>query len=426
MTAPGHSRPIDGLRFARSSTDRVLGGVAGGFAARHHLDSTVVRLALVVLAFAGGLGVALYLVAWVTSLDPSPGGSHALVTEARSATAMGSGSRPTTAGGPVGPGLVAQRTVSVCLVATALLLAARTTGLWPGDAVMVPVIGLGAGAGALWYGGSANGRRIDPLERLSSGRVSPVRVVAGVLLALGGVAVLVNNGGLAAAPRAAAAIGLTVLGLVVVGGPVLWQLFERIRTEQRDRIRSEERSEMAAHLHDSVLQTLALMQRATGDPRRMVMLARRQERELRAWLYGQQASSGHATVNGAFGAMTAQVELDHDIAVELVAVGDGPMDDAADALLGATREAAVNAARHAKVEAVSVYLEVTADGLVAFVRDTGCGFDPALVEDEHRGISDSIRTRLGRTGGSATVDSVLGQGTEWELRVPRSPMGRPR
>ncbi len=395
------ARSIGRLRFERSSTDRVVGGVAGGLAARHSLDSTIVRLLLIVLSFAAGLGIALYLVAWALSLEPSPS------------------PRPA----PPSPGLATQRSIALGLGSVAALLVVRRIGAWPGDAVMIPVVGLGLGAAALWSGGGSSSpgeRPADPLERLASGRISPVRVVIGVLMAIGGVAVLASDrGGLSALPRAAAAIGLSVVGLVVVGGPVLWQLFERLREEQRDRIRSEERSEMAAHLHDSVLQTLALMQRSTGDSRRMIMLARRQERELRSWLYGQQASSGHATVGGAFAAMTAQVELDHEIAIELVAVGDAPMDDAAEALVGAAREATVNAARHAKVESVAVYIEVASDALIAFVRDTGCGFDPRVIEDEHRGVSDSIRARLARSGGTARVETALGEGTEWELRMPR-------
>ena len=395
-------RSIGRFRFERSSTDRVVGGVAGGLAARHSLDSTIVRLLLIVLSFAAGLGIALYLVAWALSLEPSPTVRPALLPA---------------------PGLVNQRSIALGIGGVAALLVARRSGAWPGDAVMVPVVGLGLGAAALWAGGASSSpgeRQTDPLERLASGHISPVRVVIGVLMAVGGVAVLASDGGgLSALPRAAAAIGLSVVGLVVVGGPVLWQLFERLREEQRDRIRSEERSEMAAHLHDSVLQTLALMQRSTGDSRRMIMLARRQERELRSWLYGQQASSGHATVGGAFAAMTAQVELDHEIAIELVAVGDAPMDDAAEALVGAAREATVNAARHARVESVAVYIEVTSDALIAFVRDTGCGFDTRVVEDEHRGISDSIRARLVRSGGTARVETTLGEGTEWELRMPR-------
>lgn len=385
------------LRVERSSTDRVFTGVVGGLCRRHHLDSTVVRLMLAVLSFAGGIGVAVYAVLWVLSREPS------------SVPVM-----PPPA--PAERGLVAQRSVSAALVTAAGLVAARNVGWWPGDQVMVPVAVVGFATAALWFGGSARGG--DPIERLTGGRVSPVRVGAGLFLALAGVAVLTANDGLRAAPRATAAIGLTIVGLLVVAAPLLWQLFARLREEQRDRIRSEERSEMAAHLHDSVLQTLALMQRATGDPRRMVMLARRQERELRTWLYGQQQSAGHATVSGAFGAMAAQVELDHEIAIELVTVGDAAMTDTAEALLGATREATINAARHAKVDAVAVYVEVGAEGLFASVRDLGCGFDPTVVDPEHRGISDSIRERVARAGGTATLESEVGHGTEWELRVP--------
>jgi signal transduction histidine kinase len=176
---------------------------------------------------------------------------------------------------------------------------------------------------------------------------------------------------------------------------------------------------MATHLHDSVLQTLAMIQRSPGDPRRMVRLARRQERELRAWLYGdQQALDGPVSLAGAAELLARDVETDNDVRVELVVVGDHPLSDAGQTLLGAVREAVVNAARHAGVDTVSVYVEAEPHQLSAFVRDRGRGFDPEAVPADRHGIADSIRARLARAGGRAALVSAPGDGTEVHLTMP--------
>jgi signal transduction histidine kinase len=153
----------------------------------------------------------------------------------------------------------------------------------------------------------------------------------------------------------------------------------------------------------------------------MVMLARRQERELRAWLYGPQgATVAPATLLATCEEIAAQVELDHELPVELVVVGDLPLDESVGALTGAVREAATNAAKHAGAERVAIYVEVEPAAIVAFVRDTGVGFEPRAVPPDRRGLCDSIVGRVTRVGGSAEVETAVGGGTEWELRVPRS------
>lgn len=176
---------------------------------------------------------------------------------------------------------------------------------------------------------------------------------------------------------------------------------------------------MAAHLHDSVLQTLALMQRAAADPRRMVMLARRQERELRSWLYDVKASAAVGSLSARAEGIAAEVELDHGMPVDLVVVGDVEVTPAVDALLLAVREATVNAAKHARADLVSVYIEVEPNTITAFVRDKGVGFASAEIGGDRRGIAMSIRDRIERVGGRAALDSAPGAGTEWELAVPR-------
>lgn len=181
---------------------------------------------------------------------------------------------------------------------------------------------------------------------------------------------------------------------------------------------------MAAHLHDSVLQTLALIQR-TDDPKRMVTLARAQERELRRWLYERAASPGSDRLSTALQAIADRVEADFDVPVETVMVGDVALDSGIQAAVGAAGEALTNAAKHAGVDRISLYAEVTDNAVEVFITDQGNGFDPSHVGDDRRGITESIVARMERHGGSAAVTSEPGEGTEVHLALPRAP-GRTR
>jgi signal transduction histidine kinase len=190
--------------------------------------------------------------------------------------------------------------------------------------------------------------------------------------------------------------------------------------ERNSRVRSEARAEFAAHLHDSVLQTLALIQRAS-EPREMAGLARTQERELRAWLYGRAPTVRGLTLRDAIDDMASRIERDNQVRVEAIVVGDLALDDDLQALVAACTEAAHNAARHAGVDVVSVYVEVEPGQVSAYVRDEGSGFDRRSVPADRRGITDSIERRMERHGGSARVRSEPGRGTEVVLRLPRAP-----
>jgi signal transduction histidine kinase len=214
-----------------------------------------------------------------------------------------------------------------------------------------------------------------------------------------------------------AVVVMVALGLILA--PFLWRLGRNLAAERAERIRSEERAQMAAHLHDSVLQTLALVQRRADQPREVVALARAQERELRAWLYGRAGEREADSFAAAVEAIAAEIEAMHGIDVDVVTVGDCPVAGDVLALLAATREAIVNAAKHSGADAVSVYVEVEPAKVGVSVRDRGKGFDPATVPDDRRGIADSIRARLQRHGGKATVTSAPGEGTEVELEVRR-------
>jgi signal transduction histidine kinase len=168
---------------------------------------------------------------------------------------------------------------------------------------------------------------------------------------------------------------------------------------------------MAAHLHDSVLQTLALIQKHAGDGRTVATLARAQERDLRSWLYGDQPP-GDTSVASALRAAAAEVEDAHGVPVEVVVVGDAPATDRSRALVLAAREAMVNAARHSGADRVDVYAECGAQGIEAFVRDRGRGFDRDAVPLDRMGLRSSISDRMTRHGGSATISTAPGEGTE--------------
>jgi signal transduction histidine kinase len=295
-----------------------------------------------------------------------------------------------------------------------MLVAARAVGMWPGDAIMLPATAVAAGIAVVWS--------VRPSATVAGWPLRVVQVLAGLALLGAGVGSLADRtGGLGAIGASASAIAVVVGGLAIFGAPALGRLLRRLDDERDARIREDERATVAAHLHDSVLQSLVLIQRSE-DPRRMTALARRQERELRAWLYGTAPAGEPASLHAAIEAMAVAVEDDHDVRVEAVVVGDQPLDDASRALVAAIREAAVNAARHAGVERVDVFVEADSGELSGFVRDTGRGFDPASVAADRRGISESIVGRIQRLGGTALLTSRPGAGTEVEVRVPR---GRP-
>jgi signal transduction histidine kinase len=214
-------------------------------------------------------------------------------------------------------------------------------------------------------------------------------------------------------------VSAVIVGLVLTAGPWVLKVGRELSDERRERIRGEERAELSAHLHDSVLQTLTLIQRQAGDPDAIVKLARQQEHELRDWLYGR-ATPGEATVRGEMDAVARDVEARHGVTIEAVHVGDRPLDSATRALTEATREALVNAAKHAGVSTVSLYVEHTPEATTVFVRDKGYGFDPTAVTDDRAGIRESIHGRVSRMGGTSEIASIPGEGTEVEMRVPHA------
>jgi signal transduction histidine kinase len=211
---------------------------------------------------------------------------------------------------------------------------------------------------------------------------------------------------------------LGIAGLAIVVGPWVYRLSSDLTAERAERVRTQERADLAAHLHDSVLQTLALIQKNAADGPLVARLARSQERDLRAWLYADEASDD-STVASALRGVAAAVEDDHQVTVDLVSVGDCPMAEQLRPVVSAAREAVTNAAKHAGTGRVDVYAEVSATHVDVFVRDRGTGFDPAAVPEDRFGVRHSIIDRMERHGGSAEIRSAPGEGTEVRLHLPR-------
>lgn len=385
---------------SRSRSDRLVTGLSAGVALRLGIGAPYVRAAFVVLTFAGGVGIVAYLVGWALTPEAPPGPAD---TDQRATS---------------------QQIAALALILLGLLLGLRATGLWFG-AVVWPVALISFGLAVSWnrQGGGAGwfARLTQPGDDTS---VAPSRgqIIVGALLMLGGLAIFFATiDPIASLGVALLAVLVTAAGFMLVFGPWVWRLAKDLTAERTERIRSEERAEFAAHLHDSVLQTLALIQR-TDDARQMVTLARAQERELRAWLYGKAPLDGVDRVSTALEAVAARVESDHHLPVNIVTVGDVEVDEHVEALVAAAGEAMTNAARHSGADRVSVYAEVEGDQLDVWISDLGAGFDTEAVDPDRRGIAESIRARMERHGGTAEITSSAGVGTEIRLamRVPSS------
>jgi signal transduction histidine kinase/phage shock protein PspC (stress-responsive transcriptional regulator) len=379
------------VHLTRRHQGRWLAGVCAGLAERFALSVNAVRAGTVVLALAAGPPVVLaYLAAWAI-LPAGDGGAFP-------------GRRPqpgrTLTGGSAG-----EAAAWAAIVVGVILLLAEFSS-WLPRSVLLPGLLACAGAAVVWGG--------------RQGRYRPLRVAVGVSMVLaGGLATLAAVSDLRTIGRSAAGAGVVVAGVALMLGPGLARLARSLADERRQRILSEERADVAAHLHDGVLQTLALIQKRAADDKEVRSLARRQERELRDWLYAPRAPVGPAGVADLLRRELADVEDHYGVRLEAVLVGDAPLDEAARALVAAGREAARNAATHAGVDSVDVYLEVEPERVSLFVRDRGRGFDPAFVPSDRRGLADSVVGRVRRHGGTAEIRSAPGEGTEIELSVPR-------
>jgi signal transduction histidine kinase/phage shock protein PspC (stress-responsive transcriptional regulator) len=414
VTVP-QTQPAPPLRRDRSQA--VLGGVCAGLGERLGVDPLILRIGFVVAALAGGIGICLYAVCWV--LLPAGGDGRA----GGSVLSRAIGRRESWM---VASGLV--------LLVLAVLLLFRAWGVWIGDAVVWPLV-LATGGGALIWRQSAGAAVVAepareqarpgggagrPRRGLRISRPSLGFVALGAALVVGAALVFLwLNGALVPDRDVTLAVLVVITALALILAPWWLRLTRGLTEERAERIRTQERAEMAAHLHDSVLQTLALMQKRADEPREVAALARRQERELRSWLNAGSRRERGASLAAALEAAVVEIEDAHGVPIEVVAVGDRPLDVRGEALVAAAREAVLNAVKFASGAAISVYAEVLDDRVEVFVRDRGPGVDLTAIPADRRGLRESVLGRMARHGGRAEIHTRPGEGTEVELVMGR-------
>lgn len=394
-------------RAQRPADRRVLGGVAAGLSDHLGVPVLWVRLGFVVASWLNGAGLIAYLLLWrflpLVAPEPADGLASAERRGLRRGPVTRLGGRETV------------QTIALVAVGAGVLVLLQATGHGVNSSMLLPLLAVAVGVIVVW-------RQFDDVAlsqwvRQTSGPGSAVRILAGVgLVAVAAVYFVTQERGWGAVVDVASATAIALIGAALILGPWIVSLLTDLSRERRERVRSQERADVAAHLHDSVLQTLALLQRNAGDPAAVATLARRQERELRAWLYGEEASSG-LTLSYLLRQAAAEVETTHRVPVEVVVVGEAPPGSAVAALAQAAREAMVNAAKHAGIDRVDVYAEVEGRDVTVFVRDRGRGFDPDDVPADRMGIATSIVGRVERHGGTARIASVEGEGTEVTLTM---------
>jgi signal transduction histidine kinase/phage shock protein PspC (stress-responsive transcriptional regulator) len=412
-----------------------LGGVCAGIARRYGIDLWLVRFAFVVATAAGGIGLVLYPLAWL--LIPA-------------------GDAPATAPRRAPRGRAAvEVALGTGLLLLSVLLTFRGLGIWFSDAVAWPLVLVASGGALIWRQSLGSrepeaapvkappprapvapapprpapaaeeeglrGRVVAALDELrhEEGRraaLAASRTGIGIALVIAaGLVFLQATGALSAARDVLLSVLVAVVVLGVIFAPWIVRLVRSLTSERAERIRSQERAEVAAHLHDSVLQTLAMVQRRAGDPQEVAAIARRQERELRAWLAGRPAPGAAARLAPALEAAATDVEERYGVPVEVVVVGDRDLDPSVEAVVAAAREAMTNAAKFGAGSTVDVYAESSDGRIQVFVRDRGPGFDPKQLPSDRRGVRESIVGRMERHGGRATITSSAEAGTEVEL-----------
>ncbi|MQS12623.1 PspC domain-containing protein [Streptomyces kaniharaensis] len=444
----------------------MLGGVAHGLAVHLGLPVRWVRLAFVLLFFAQGIGGLLYAAFWfVVPIGigepalrggahwvyvngtfvpasqwqaPSPPltkGSrgwvgrlrellqHALQGEPVAVTAAAeseAAARPATKNAQGGLGQLA----ALVMVVIGLIALLNVLGWQTAKPYTWPLLAIGVGVALVWrQADDSRWQRWFGLEEGEKRRGAYTRVGAGVLLVVAGTIALLAMQGSGSTLGSVIEASIAVLaGVLVLLGPYGLRLWQDLGAERTARIRAQERAEIAAHVHDSVLHTLTLIQRRAEDPKEVLRLARAQERELRLWLYRPEAAAEAApdTMAESLRAVVAEVEDRHGVPVELVIVGDCPMDEKIAAQMQAAREATVNAAKYGGGGPVQVYAEVEGRTVSVFVRDHGPGFDPDTVPEDRMGVRESIIGRMKRNGGTARVRPAPDGGTEVELEMERT------
>ncbi|WP_354644954.1 PspC domain-containing protein [Kitasatospora camelliae] len=465
MPAGGEGAPGGGQRpyrrLYRSPNGRVLGGVAHGLAVHLGLPVLWVRVAFILLFFAQGIGVLLYAAFWfvvpIGIGEPAPGSSArwayhdgGFVRVGQTETGLLAGPRKdrrglarlrdllqrTFHGEPPAPGEPAPvdaaatagrgglgQLFALLLLVVGIMALLSALGIQTAKPYVWPLLTIGVGVALVWrQADDSRWQRWFGLEG-EKRRGAYTRVGAGVLLVVAGIVGFFILHGVASPIALVVESSLAVLaGVLVLVGPYALRLWQDLGAERTARIRAQERAEIAAHVHDSVLHTLTLIQRRAEDPKEVLRLARAQERELRLWLYRPEAAAESApdTLAERIRSVVAEVEDRHGVPVELVCVGDCPMDERIAAQMQAAREAMVNAAKYGGGGPVQVYAEVEGRTVSVFVRDHGPGFDPDSVPEDRMGVRESIIGRMKRNGGTARVRPAPDGGTEVELEMERA------
>jgi signal transduction histidine kinase len=402
----------DGGPLRRDPEDRLVGGVAAGFAAWRGFSPTSVRIVFVIIALISqGWMIPFYLGCW-------------LLIPARGAEAsIGSRARHDSRGIALAVAVASLMCVLLGLASVLNSWLINTYGWQQVPSVAFLVL--------IWRNApdseqAALRHLVEPLESLGGGqgmrRGLGIRLAVAVALLAGGFGWLLTAHESVALLRPLAGLILVTAGIVVLLGPWWLRIARDLVLERQARARAEERADISARVHDSVLQTLALIQRRADDPQQVVQLARAQERELRSWLFeGRTLGDGDAaTVGEGVRQIQRDVEARHGVPVEVVTVGDCTLDEDLNALLAAAREATVNAAKWSGASVISVYAEVEQKQVEVAVRDRGKGFDPDAVPGDRKGLAESVHGRMSRHGGSAVVQSAVGEGTKVTLTMPRS------
>ncbi|MCO4236105.1 PspC domain-containing protein [Pseudarthrobacter sp. MDT3-28] len=449
------------------SSDRVIAGVCAGLAAHLGWPVKSVRIGMALATLAGGAGLAFYAWLWImvptadesarrnarrpaspiapaVSLDPAfSAGPHSAAPSQGSPAAAPWWGNPdagafapggvsggpaagygSSYGAPVRPPWFRVRSMrygkEILLGAGLLLVAgimiARLLGVDVPLETLIPAAAVLGGAAIAWLQLDET-RRAGLVDKTKADQAGGwARLAAGLALVVAGVLVMVSGSGSWEQTWLALLVSVSVLGgVVLVLLPWALKFWRDLETERAGRIRETERAEIAAHLHDSVLQTLALIQRRAGNEHDVVRLARAQERELRSWLF-QDPGKEAGQLSDRIKAVGAEVEDSLGNAVEVVSVGDTAMTESHEALVQASREAMLNASRHGG-GTVSVYLEVSDGRTEIFIKDRGPGFDLQEVPEDRLGVRESIIGRMKRHGGSASITSTP-NGTEVRLGMP--------
>ena len=401
---PGAAGP-ERQRLRRRLDRALVGGVCAGFAEYIEVEALVVRIAFVVVAVAsGGFGLVMYPLAWAL-IPVDSAGPGRLPWRARFAAS--------------------REALGIAVLVGGGIIAVRGANLWLGNAVVLPLIAASCGLALIvrqagrreWVPGDALAGR--GTRRRGWGYWP--RTLSGVMLIIVAAFLVLHEAGIwGASRRAFAGILVIVFAFCLVLGPWFLGLIRTLASERNERIRSQERAEVAAHLHDSVLQTLALIQRRADDPREVAGLARSQERELRHWLFERDDRPAADTLATGLEQAAAEVEATYRVRIEVVTVGDCPLDERLEAMAAAAREALTNAAKFAGEDQIDLYAEVSAERAQVFVRDRGVGFDPAAIPPDRCGIRQSIAERMRRHGGRAIVHSAPGRGAEIVLTMERA------